>query len=430
MPDGRKQYRVAIVGTGAIAGGRHIPAVQAQDGRAKVVAVVDVDGDRAAAFADEWGVEHSYTDLDTMLAADRPDLVIICPPPSVHHDGVQACLRAGAWVWCEKPPVLSLAEYDDLMTDERDGGPYVGYVFQHRFGSAARTLREHIAAGALGRPLVGICHTLWYRDDAYYEVPWRGKWETEGGGPTMGHGIHQMDLMLSLLGDWREVRAMMGTLDRRIATEDVSLAAVSFESGALVSVVNSALSPRSGQPGGSPPPTCAAPTTCSSPSSSTRWTAPSGQPSAARTGGAAWSSSQACTSRRSPAARSTGPSWSRATPSTRSSTAVGATRQASRRGLLDERADHHARARHADRRRGRRGRDRELRLRPWCGCLRGAQALHAPDAHAVRRDRLGLPPARPPLAQGPPDALVARVGAPLLGRQHLRARARLREIGR
>jgi predicted dehydrogenase len=244
MPDGRKQYRVAIVGTGAIAGGRHIPAVQAQDGRAKVVAVVDVDGDRAAAFAAEWGVEHSYTDLDTMLAADQPDLVIICTPPSVHHDGVQACLRAGAWVWCEKPPVLSLAEYDDLTADERDGGPYVGYVFQHRFGSAARTLREQITAGALGRPLVGICHTLWYRDDAYYEVPWRGKWETEGGGPTMGHGIHQMDLMLSLLGDWREVRAMMGTLDRRIATEDVSLAAVSFESGALVSVVNSALSPR------------------------------------------------------------------------------------------------------------------------------------------------------------------------------------------
>jgi predicted dehydrogenase len=244
MPEGRKQYRVAIVGTGAIAGGRHIPAIQAQDGRAKVVAVVDVDGDRAAAFAAEWGVEHSYTDLDTMLATDQPDLAIICTPPSVHHSGVQACLRAGAWVWCEKPPVLSLAEYDDLMTDERDGGPYVGYVFQHRFGSAARTLREHIAAGALGRPLVGICHTLWYRDDAYYEVPWRGKWETEGGGPTMGHGIHQMDLMLSLLGDWREVRAMMGTLDRRIATEDVSLAAVSFESGALVSVVNSVLSPR------------------------------------------------------------------------------------------------------------------------------------------------------------------------------------------
>lgn len=140
--------------------------------------------------------------------------------------------------------MLSLAEYDDLAEHEREGGPYVGYVFQHRFGSAAQTLRRQIADGTLGRPLVGVCHTLWYRDHAYYAVPWRGKWETEGGGPAMGHGIHQMDLMLSLLGDWREIRALMGTLDRDVATEDVSIAAVAFDSGALVSVVNSVLSPR------------------------------------------------------------------------------------------------------------------------------------------------------------------------------------------
>jgi predicted dehydrogenase len=179
-----------------------------------------------------------------MLETDRPDLAIICTPPVAHRDGVKACLEAGAWVWCEKPPVLSLAEYDELAALERDGGPYVAYVFQHRFGSAARTLRAHIANGTLGRPLVGVCNTLWYRDHAYFEVPWRGKWETEGGGPTMGHGIHQMDLMLSLLGDWREIRAFMGTLDRRVETEDVSLAAVQFESGALVSIINSVLSPR------------------------------------------------------------------------------------------------------------------------------------------------------------------------------------------
>jgi predicted dehydrogenase len=244
MPEGSKQYRVAIVGAGGIAGHRHMPAIRAQGERIDVVAAVDVDGDRAAAFAAEWGIPHSYTHLDTMLATERPDLAILCTPPVAHHAGVQTCLEAGAWVWCEKPPVLSLAEYDDLATLERDGGPYVGYVFQHRFGSAARTLRRQIADGTLGRPLVGICHTLWYRDHAYFEVPWRGRWETEGGGPTMGHGIHQMDLMLSLLGDWREVRALMGTLDRRVETEDVSLAAVQFESGALVSVVNSVLSPR------------------------------------------------------------------------------------------------------------------------------------------------------------------------------------------
>jgi predicted dehydrogenase len=238
------RYRVAIVGSGDIAAGRHMPALRAHADRAEVVAVVDADGDRAAAFAAEWDVPHSSTDLAATLAAERPDLVVVCTPPAAHHEGVRASLTAGAWVWCEKPPVLSLAEYDGLAGHERDGGPYAGYVFQHRFGSAAQTLRRQIADGTLGRPLVGICHTLWYRDHAYYAVPWRGRWETEGGGPAMGHGIHQMDLMLSLLGDWREVRAMMGTLDRDVATEDVSMAAVAFESGTLVSVVNSVLSPR------------------------------------------------------------------------------------------------------------------------------------------------------------------------------------------
>jgi predicted dehydrogenase len=75
-------------------------------------------------------------------------------------------------------------------------------------------------------------------------VPWRGRWETEGGGPTMGHGIHQMDMLLDILGDWTRVSAVAATLARRTRTEDVSLAHVTFASGAIASVVNSVLSPR------------------------------------------------------------------------------------------------------------------------------------------------------------------------------------------
>ncbi|MFC8097796.1 Gfo/Idh/MocA family protein [Streptomyces sp. NPDC057363] len=235
---------MAIVGAGGIADGAHMPAIRAQGGAASVVAVVDVDPARAAAFAERWDVPGVYDDVNQMLEAARPDLAIVCTPPVAHHEAIIACLDAGASVWCEKPPALSLAEYDAITAHERPGGPYVSFVFQHRFGSGARALREHIHTGRLGRPLVGVCHTLWYRDEAYFEVPWRGKWETEGGGPTMGHGIHQMDLMLSLLGDWTEVRAAAGTLAREVETEDVSMAIARFANGAMVSVVNSVLSPR------------------------------------------------------------------------------------------------------------------------------------------------------------------------------------------
>jgi predicted dehydrogenase len=60
----------------------------------------------------------------------------------------------------------------------------------------------------------------------------------------MGHGIHAMDMFLWLMGDWLEVNAIIGTLDRTIEVEDVSMAHVHFANGALGSIVNSALSPR------------------------------------------------------------------------------------------------------------------------------------------------------------------------------------------
>jgi predicted dehydrogenase len=147
-------------------------------------------------------------------------------------------------VLCEKPPALSLAEMDAIAAAEAAAGGSFATVFQHRFGSAARRLRELLAAGRLGSPMVAVCDTLWYRPDAYFEVPWRGRWEIEGGGPTMGHGIHQMDLLLSILGDWREVVGVAARRARPTATEDVSAALVTFADGTPATITNSLLSPR------------------------------------------------------------------------------------------------------------------------------------------------------------------------------------------
>ena len=117
-------------------------------------------------------------------------------------------------------------------------------VFQQRTGSAAAHVRGLLDSGALGRPLVATCQTLWYRDPAYFAVPWRGKWATEGGGPTLGLGIHQIDLLAWLLGDWASVQGQLWRLDRETQTEDVSTAVIAFAGGAVASVITSALSPR------------------------------------------------------------------------------------------------------------------------------------------------------------------------------------------
>ncbi|TQE21038.1 Gfo/Idh/MocA family oxidoreductase [Streptomyces ipomoeae] len=242
-----RRVRAAIVGIGAIGGGSHLPALAelAEEGETEVVAAVDIDAEAVERFCAEHGIPHGYTDLDRMLAEQRPDLVSICTPPTLHRDQTIAALRAGAWVWCEKPPVPTLADFDAVEAEEgtETGGPYASIVFQHRFGSGSRHVRRLLAERSLGRPLVAHCQTTWYRDTAYYAVPWRGRWQTEGGGPAMGHGIHQMDLLLDLLGPWSEVRAMAGRLVHDVETEDVSTALVRFENGALATVVNSVLSP-------------------------------------------------------------------------------------------------------------------------------------------------------------------------------------------
>lgn len=146
--------------------------------------------------------------------------------------------------------MISLREFDGLTAAQGltppgvATAPWFATVFQHRFGSGQRRLKTLQASGVLGRALVAVCHTTWFRDQAYFDVPWRGNWDTEGGGPTMGHGIHQMDMLLDVLGDWTEVSALARTSARVMATEDLSLAHVSFASGAVASVVNSVLSPR------------------------------------------------------------------------------------------------------------------------------------------------------------------------------------------
>lgn len=238
-----KTYRAVLAGTGAI-GDAHVRAIESTQGRVTLAAAMDIDATRVSNFAARAKIPQTFTDYATMLKSVRPDLVIIAAPPAEHTAMSIAAMEAGAWAWCEKPLCASLAELDRIEAAERATGCYTACVFQMRFASSTAHLRRIVEAGQLGRPLVALCNTLWYRDAAYYAVPWRGRWDTELGGPTMGLGIHAMDHLLHILGDWADVRATAATLDRDIEVEDVSMAMVRFANGALASIVNSALSPR------------------------------------------------------------------------------------------------------------------------------------------------------------------------------------------
>ncbi len=237
------KIKVAVIGTGGIANAHMTGYGEAGD-RVEVTAAMDVDAERVKDFAQRHKIPGVYTNLAELLEKERPALVSICTPPGTHYDLSVQCLEGGAWVLCEKPLCASLEQLDGLAAAEERTGRYCASIYQWRFGSAGQHLHRLVEQGALGRPLVGICNTLWHRGTDYYAVPWRGKFATEIGGPTLGHGIHAMDFFLWQMGPWKEVRAMIGTLDRDIETEDISMALVKFESGAMGSIINTVLCPR------------------------------------------------------------------------------------------------------------------------------------------------------------------------------------------
>ncbi len=242
-----KRRGAIIVGTGAIAdahGSFYRESDRHSENGPVLDAVVDVDAKRARAFAEKHGVSRVFTDFDEAVDRVRPSLVHICTPPWLHAEQTISALKSGAWVICEKPAAGSLAEIDRIEEAEKGSGCFAPTVFQWRFGSGMAHLKKQIEEKTPGRPLVALCNTLWFRDDEYYAVPWRGKWATELGGPTVIHGIHLMDSLLWLLGEWETVTALTATLERTIETEDVSAALVRFKNGVIATIANSVLSPR------------------------------------------------------------------------------------------------------------------------------------------------------------------------------------------
>jgi len=233
--------KVAIVGCGNISR-RHAEAY-ATTGRTELVGVADIVVSKAQTLAEKFG-STPYGGVTELLAAQDPDLVSVTTPPGSHAEIAIEILAAGKSVLLEKPPVLSLAEMDAVAEAERASAGSVYVIFQHRHGSGAVRASDLLGRGALGSPHVAVCETLWFRPRSYFDPEWRGTWVGEGGGPTLGHGIHQIDLLLHLLGPWRTLNATAVRLDRPVEFEDVSMASVIFESNAVATVINSLLSPR------------------------------------------------------------------------------------------------------------------------------------------------------------------------------------------
>lgn len=229
--------RVGIVGCGRIAR-THAEAVSTIQ-NASLVAFCDADGSRAQSFAGEFGAELATDDLDTFFTRGELDAVLVCTPHPAHEALVLAAADAGVHVLCEKPIAIRLDEADRMIEACDAAGVAFGVIFQRRFWPAAQRMRQAIDAGQLGTLTFGSAYSHLWRPEAYFKSdPWRGKWETEGGGVMMNQAVHTIDLLQWFMGPAKEVFGRIATLRHGayIDVEDTVAATVVFESGALGSI--------------------------------------------------------------------------------------------------------------------------------------------------------------------------------------------------
>ena len=233
---------VAIVGAGAISDS-HIEGFLAFPDRCAIAALVDRDVERARAKVEKYGLDAVVLD-DTAKLTQLPqiDVASICLPPSLHCEVAVALLEAGIHVLCEKPLALSVEECDQMIAAARRNHKLLSTVAQNRFKPDVVRAHALCSQGLLGDIVAGMATSLWWRGENYYNLAWRGRWSSEGGGCTITQGIHHIDLFLWLMGNARDVTALV---DNRAHTnselEDISMALVHFESGAVGTLVSSIL---------------------------------------------------------------------------------------------------------------------------------------------------------------------------------------------
>jgi UDP-N-acetyl-2-amino-2-deoxyglucuronate dehydrogenase len=221
--------KVGILGTGAIAN-KHAQAYK--NIGFELLVCSNKTESRGREFAGRWGAKFvpDYRDL-----CRYPDLdfVDVCTFPDFHLEPVTVCAEIGRPIMVQKPIATNLETGKQIVTTARGAGIKLGVMSQHRFDDATLFLKRALPAGRLGKLLQADAYVKWFRTDKYYSRPIKGSWATEGGGALINQAIHQVDILLYLMGPVAAVHGLWQLGARhKIESEDVVNALLLYQSGA------------------------------------------------------------------------------------------------------------------------------------------------------------------------------------------------------
>jgi predicted dehydrogenase len=226
-----------------VIGLRHIEEIDA-NAEATLAAIVD-PFPAAAEVAEKYSVP-LYQSLTEMFEKDKPDGVILATPNKMHVDGGLECIAAGVPVIVEKPIGDSVESATRLVQAGEAAEVPVLTGHHRKYSPIMAKGGEIVSSGVLG-PIVAVVGTaMFYKPDDYFDVG--GGWRREpGGGPILLNLIHEVNNLLSLVGDITEVYAKSSSATRKFPVEDTSAMIFTFANGALGTFLlsDTAASPRS-----------------------------------------------------------------------------------------------------------------------------------------------------------------------------------------
>src|SRR6478752_3954815 len=221
--------KVGLIGTGAIAN-KH--ALAYRNIGFELVACSNKTASRGREFAERWSAEFIPGSAD-LCRYPGLDFIDVCTFPDSHLEPLEICASIGRAVQLQKPIATNLAAARRMIDVARGAGIKLCVMSQHRFDDATLFLKRALPAGRLGKLLQADAYVKWFRSDEYYSRPIKGSWHTEGGGALINQAIHQIDILLHLMGPVAQVSGVWQLGARhKIESEDVVNALLSYQSGA------------------------------------------------------------------------------------------------------------------------------------------------------------------------------------------------------
>lgn len=204
-----KKLRVGIVGTGKLSA-MHIKAYRSNP-NVELVAVCDINGERARQFAAEFGINKAYDDYREMVRFDQLDAVSIVTWNNTHAPIAVAALEAGKHVLCEKPPALNAVEALHMLEASNKSNKLLMFGFVKRFAQNVQVMKKFIENGELGE--------IYFAKTGYLRRcgnpgGWFATKALSGGGPLIDLGVHIIDLCMYLMGSPKPVSVFGSTYDR------------------------------------------------------------------------------------------------------------------------------------------------------------------------------------------------------------------------